>query len=269
MDKLKRLKSILKKMGSVCIAFSGGSDSTFLLKIACLVLPENKLLAVTASSATYPEEELRQAKLLAGKIGARHKIIRTRELRDKKFIANPVNRCYFCKYELFRRLEGLAGRLNLKFVADGSTMSDGSDFRPGNLAKKEWHIRSPLAEAHLSKEDIRRLSRSLGLSTWNKPAEACLASRIPYGVRISHEVLGRIHNAEAYLKKTGLRQVRLRHYNGLCRIEVSKNEMARLLRNRQQVVDKFKKLGYNYVTMDLEGYRTGSMNEVFLKRGKT
>jgi len=261
MDKFKKLKDILKNMDSVLVAYSGGLDSTFLLKVASDVL-QNKVLAVTATSPTYPKEELIFAKKMTKSIGARHKIIRTSELKDKNFISNPPDRCYFCKKELFSRLKKLARRYKLKFVIDASNASDRKDFRPGNRAKDELNIRSPLQEAGLNKEDIRGLSRSLGLATWNKPSLACLASRIPYGRRISHRILGRINQAEVFLKNMGFRQIRIRDYDGLCRIEVFKEDIPELIVKRNTIVKKLKILGYDYITVDLEGYRTGSMNEV-------
>lgn len=264
-EKLARLKRILLEMGSVVIAFSGGVDSAFLLKVASLALPKNKVLAVTAYSATYPKEELLFSKNIARAFGARHKIIRTYELKNKRFVSNPANRCYFCKKELFRKLKDIAKKSKLRFAADASNLSDKKDFRPGNQAKDELNIRSPLQEAGLNKEDIRKLSKALGLSTWNKPSLACLASRIPYGMRISSRLLARIEESEQFLKRLGFEEVRLRHYNGLCRIEVSKDDMPALIRQRNLIVEKLKRLGYNYVTVDLEGYRTGSMNEVLSK----
>lgn len=260
-QKLSRLKKIILEYNSCLIAFSGGVDSTFLLKIASIVLPKNKILAVTARSSTYPKEELLFSKNIARRLGLRHKIIATSELKDKKFISNPTNRCYFCKFELFTKLKSIASKFKLNFVIDASNVSDKLDFRPGNIAKQELKIRSPLAQVGLTKEDIRKLSRKMGLDTWNKPNLACLASRIPYGTRITSGLLKRIDEAERYLKNMGFKQVRLRHYNGLCRIEVLKNDIPYLLSKRNKVIDKLKKLGYNYVTVDLEGYRTGSMNE--------
>jgi uncharacterized protein len=265
MDKLNKLKRILLNYGSCLIAFSGGIDSTFLLKVASIVLPKDKVLAVTADSATYPKEELLLAKKVARIFGVRHKVIDTRELKNKRFSSNPINRCYFCKKELFTKLRNLAREYKLNTILDASNASDKSDFRPGNQAKKELGIRSPLEETGLSKDDVRALSQRLGLKTWDKPSLACLASRVPYGTRITPIVLERIDKAELYLKSLGFRQVRLRHYNGLCRIEVLKTDISRLISKRNRIVDKLKRLGYNYVTVDLEGYRTGSLNEVIKK----
>jgi uncharacterized protein len=261
-QKFIRIKDSIARYGSCVIAFSGGVDSTLLLKIASIVLPKNKILAVTANSPTYPKEELLFSQNIARRLGIRHKIIKTDELKNKKFISNPLNRCYFCKRELFTRLKQIAKKYKLNFVLDASNVSDKKDFRPGSIAKKQLKVRSPFQEAGFTKEDIRNLSRQLGLSTWDKPALACLASRIPYGTEISEKLLERINQAEVYLRRIGFRQVRFRHYDGLCRIEVNKNDIPRLISKRKQVVDKLKELGYNYVTIDLEGYRTGSLNEV-------
>jgi len=244
------------------VAFSGGQDSAFLLKVCSLVLPKANILAVTAVSATYPKDELRKARKLAKDIDVKLKVIKTRELDNKEFSVNSVQRCYFCKKELFSKLISLARENKLNFVLDASNISDKLDYRPGNIAKKELKIKSPLLEAGFDKEDIRKLSKELGLSSWNKPSLACLASRIPYGTKITADLLRRIDQAEAYLTSLGFRQVRLRHYNGLCRIEVEKKHINRLLHNRLAIVEKLKDLGYNYITVDLEGYRTGSLNEV-------
>jgi pyridinium-3,5-biscarboxylic acid mononucleotide sulfurtransferase len=264
-DKFNRLKCIISAYKSVLVAFSGGQDSALLLKVCSLVLPPGKVLAVTAVSATYPKGELSKAKVLARQIGAKLKVIRTVELNNKKFAANPVKRCYFCKRELFSKLILIAKQNKLRFVLDASSLSDQQDFRPGNIAKRQLKIKSPLIQAGFSKEDIRNLSKKLGLSSWNKPSLACLASRIPYGVKITASLLKRIDQAEEYLNSLGFNQVRLRHYNGLCRIEVAKKDIVRLLNKRQQIVERLKDLGYNYITVDLEGYRSGSLNEVIGK----
>jgi len=261
-DKLDHLKRIILSYRSTLIAFSGGQDSAFLLKVCALVLPPDKVMAVTAVSATYPKAELAKAKILVKQIGARHKVIRTAELNNKKFTANSPARCYFCKQELFSKLILIAKRNKLNFVLDASNISDKHDYRPGNLAKRELKIKSPLLEAGFSKEDIRRLSKKLGLSSWNKPSLACLASRIPYGIKITASRLKRIDQAEAYLNRLGFRQVRLRHHHDLCRIEVDKSDIRRLLHKRERIVKRLKDLGYNYITVDLEGYRTGSLNAV-------
>lgn len=259
MDKLKKLKGILKEMGSVLIAYSGGVDSTFLLKVAVDVL-KDKVMAVTAVSPTYQDEELIFSKRLAKELGARYKIIKTDELENERFAANPIERCYFCKKELFSKLQEISAKFNLKVVADASNISDKSDYRPGSKAKEELRVRSPLQEAGFTKNDIRLWSRKLGLRTWNKPAMACLASRIPYGRKITSAILTRINRAEKFLRQLGFPEVRLRHYNGACRIEVFKDNIAALVHKRDLIVRELKKMGYNYVTVDLEGYRTGSMN---------
>jgi uncharacterized protein len=259
MNKLQKIKKILRKMESVLVAYSGGVDSTLLLKVARDILGD-KVLAVTANSPTYPKEELSFSKIMAKKLGVKHKVIKTAELKNNKFTANRGNRCYLCKKELFRKLKEIAKEKKIRFVIDASNLSDRYDFRPGSIAKKELGIRSPLEEAELTKEDIRRLSKDLSLATWNKPSLACLASRIPYGSRISYAVLERINQAELFLKRIGFKQVRLRHYNGLCRIEVFKEDIPELIDKRNLIVKKLKRLGYDYVTLDLEGYRTGSMN---------
>jgi len=260
--KLACLKRKILGYKSCLVAFSGGQDSAFLLKVCSLVLPKTNILAVTAVSATYPKDELPKAKVLAEDIGVRLKVIKTAELKNKKFTANSTLRCYFCKKELFLRLAAIARQNKLNFVLDASNASDKSDYRPGNIAKQELKVRSPLLESGFNKEDIRKLSRSFGLSSWDKPSLACLASRIPYGIKITAGLLKRIDQAEAYLTGLGFRQVRLRHYNGLCRIEVEEKYLNCLIRNRKAIVAKLRNLGYNYITLDLQGYRTGSLNEV-------
>ena len=248
-------------MRSLVLAYSGGVDSTFLLKVAgdCL---GKRLVAVTAYSPTYTRRELALARDLAKSFGVKHRTIHTDEFRDRHFTSNPKNRCYYCKKELFRNLRRIAAKRKFNFVADASTLSDRKDYRPGSRAKKEFMVRSPLEEAGFTKEDVRKYSRQLGLITWNMPAQACLASRIPYGNRIRPEVLRRIERSEHFLKSIGFPEVRLRHYNGLCRIEVPDKDIQRLISRRGEISRKLKKLGYNYITVDLEGYRSGSMNEM-------
>ena len=257
--KLSRLKKILSGLGSVLVAYSGGVDSTFLLKISRDTLG-NKIIAATANSETYPKNELRSSKQMARCFKVKHIIINTRELNNKNFLRNPKNRCYFCKKELFSKLKNIAGKHGIRFVIDATNYSDRKDFRPGNLAKKQLGVRSPLEEARLTKEDIRKLSKKLGLPTWNKPSLACLASRIPYGTEIDKKILNQINRAESFIRDMGFREVRLRHYNSLARIEVAKEDIPRLIAMRRLIIDRLKKLGYNYVTVDLEGYRTGSLN---------
>jgi len=264
-DKFNRLKRIVLKYNSVVVAFSGGQDSALLLKLCALVLPLDNILAVTAISATYPGSELCKAKILAKQIGVKLKVIRTDELNNKNFTENSVRRCYFCKQELFLKLISIAKGNKLNYVLEASNVSDKKDYRPGNIAKKKLGIKSPLLEAGFSKQDIRKLSKKLGLSSWNKPSLACLASRVPYGTKITARLLKRIDRSEEFLNTLGFRQVRLRHYNGLCRIEVKKDDILRLLNKRQTIVNKLKEFGYNYITVDLEGYRTGSLNEVINK----
>lgn len=259
--KFKELGRIISGLDSVVIAFSGGVDSTFLLRVASSLLPKKKIIAVTAVSATYPKSELRLCRKCTSQLGISHKVIRTHELMSKDFSSNPKNRCYFCKKELFTRLNKIARENKFRFVIEASNLSDMKDFRPGSIAKRELNVRSPLEEARLTKEDIRKLSRKFGFVTWDKPSLACLASRIPYGTNIEEKILIRIDKAESFLRRLGFSQVRLRHYNGLCRIEVLKNELPIILKKRNAIVNRLKALGYNYISLDLEGYRTGSMNE--------
>ena len=261
MSKLEKLKKILKKMQSALLAYSGGVDSSFLLKVARDSLGD-KLLAVTAVSPTYPREELDLAKETARRLKARHKIIRTSELENRNFVSNPVDRCYFCKKELFGKLKKIAHNNNLKYVIDASNVTDKKDYRPGARAKKELGIRSPLEEAGFTKNEIRRLSKKFKLRSWDKPALACLASRVPYGRPITPAVLSKVEKAEKLLRAMGFQQVRLRHYDGLCRIEVDAANVETLIKKRNLIIAKLKPLGYNYITVDLEGYRTGSLNEV-------
>lgn len=264
MSKIIKLKRILKNMRSVVIAFSGGLDSTFLLKVAVDTLGRENVFAVTACSETYPKSEFREAKQLAKKIGAKLLIVHTKELESKRFRSNPVNRCYYCKKELFRKLNDIRKRRGLSYVADGTNYDDLKDIRHGMKAAEELGVRHPLLEARITKDDIRIFSKKLKLPTWDKPAFACLASRIPFYTSISKKDLERIGKAEDYLRELGFRQVRVRVHNDIARVEVLKKDFRKLLneKTRSGIVDRLKSLGFIYIAIDLAGYRTGSMHEV-------
>ena len=264
--KLESLKSILSEMGSLLIAYSGGVDSTFLLKVASSVLGD-KVMAVTACSETYPSRELDEAKGSAKILGIKHVIINTNELDDKDFASNPPERCYYCKKELFSKLVELAKQYELNYVADGSNYDDLNDFRPGTKAASEFMIRSPLREAMLTKEEIRTLSKRLNLPTWDKPPQPCLSTRFPYGTKITREELSRVKLAEEFLARFGLKQLRVRIHGDIARIEVPRGDMHIFLDEdiSKEIVGRFKALGYTYVTIDIEGYRMGSMNELLKK----
>lgn len=263
MEKFEKLKGMIKNLGSVIVAFSGGVDSTFLLKVCLDVLGKENVLAVTARSSTYPSRELEEAKELAKSFGANHEIIVSEELEVPGFSENPPERCYYCKKELFGKLVKMARERGFNFVLDGSNADDTGDFRPGMKAKDELGVISPLKEVGLTKAEIRALSQKMGLPTWNKPSFACLASRFPYGERITEEKLNRVGKAEDLLNELGFIQYRVRSHADLARIEVSPEEIERFFERslREKVVAEFKKLGFVYVSLDLTGYRTGSMNE--------
>lgn len=260
--KLKSLKDILSKMESMLLAYSGGVDSTFLLKVAKDVL-KDKVVAVTATSPTYARREIKQAERNARRLRVQQLIIKTDELDNPHFAANPPERCYFCKQELFAQLLKLAKRYNLNYVADAAHLDDVNDFRPGIKAAMELGIRSPLKKAGFTKHDIRMLSKKMKLSTWNKPPCPCLASRFPYGARITKKELLRVERAEELLAKLSIKQFRVRVHGNLVRIEVLKKDIPRLVQrgNSEKIIKKLKSLGYLYITLDLQGYRMGSMNE--------
>ncbi|MFH1594500.1 MAG: ATP-dependent sacrificial sulfur transferase LarE [Candidatus Omnitrophota bacterium] len=261
--KLVYLKKILKEMGSTLVAFSGGVDSAFLLKVASDVL-KDRVVAVIALSATYPPKEAKAAEEICRRFGLRYTTIETDELNNSDFTSNSIKRCYYCKRELFSKLLEVARENDLNFVSEGSNHDDLKDFRPGMKAIKELGVRSPLLESKLTKDEIRQLSKEMGLSTWDKPSFACLSSRFPYGTTITPEELIKVSRAEEFLAGIGFKQLRVRVHGCVARIEILKEDMPLLLKDgvRDQMVKKMKGLGYSYVTMDLEGYRTGSMNEV-------
>jgi uncharacterized protein len=263
-EKHATLRTILQEMQAVAIAYSGGVDSTLLLKVAADVLGP-RVLAMIGRSATYPTAEFEEAMALASGIGARVAVVTTEETDDLKFRENPPDRCYYCKTELFGKLAALAEAEGIPWIADGTIADDAGDFRPGMRAHDEQRVRSPLLEAGFTKLDVRDLSHELGLPTWNKPSLACLSSRFPYGTEITHENLSRVDRAERVLRDAGFTRYRVRfHDERTARIEVGPREIPWLLEPslREQVVGRLKELGFTYVTLDLQGYRTGSMNEV-------
>lgn len=259
---LKGLQNILSSMESVLIAYSGGVDSTFLLKVALDVLGD-KVLAVTSDSPTITRKELSYARNMAKELGANHIVLKTDEMECKDFIKNSSQRCFWCKSELFTKLNDLAKKHGINYVVDGSNYSDTSDFRPGLEAARKLRVRSPLIEAQVTKEDIRNLLKTWGLSIWNKPATACLSSRVPYGQSISVDLLNRIEKAEDRLHKSGFKQVRVRDHNDIARIEISGGDFSKLLDPgvKDLISRSLKELGYKYIAVDLDGYRTGSLNE--------
>jgi uncharacterized protein len=258
----EELKEILRATGGILVAFSGGVDSTFLLKVAHMVLGE-QAIALTTSSPTAPPGELEAAEKLAKLIGCEHVVVASHELENPSFSQNPVNRCYFCKDELYRICRLQADRLGVSTVVDGTNMDDLKDHRPGLKAAKEWRIRHPLVEARMTKDDIRRYSRQLELPSWNKPAIACLSSRIPYGIEINAGKLEKIATCERFLQELRFREFRVRYHGDLVRIELAPEEIDRLFDpiTREAIVERFKEIGFTFVSLDLQGYRTGSMNE--------
>ena len=262
-QKLELLKSNLNKLGSIAIAFSGGVDSTFLLKVAHDTLGENAI-GITIQGIMHSSREIEEAKEYSKEMGAKHILVPVEKFEVEEFINNDPLRCYYCKKEVFTNIKNIALSHNIKYVADGTNVDDLGDYRPGMKALEELDIISPLKEAGMTKQDIRMLSKELGLKTYDKPSFACLASRVPYGEKITNEKLRRIEKSEDYLLSLGFRQFRVRCHSDIARIEVSPEEISKFFNEdfMKQIHDELQKFGFKYVTLDLFGYRTGSMNEV-------
>ncbi|MEP7342807.1 MAG: ATP-dependent sacrificial sulfur transferase LarE [Acidobacteriota bacterium] len=262
LSKERELRRLLRDMESVIIAYSGGVDSAYLAYLAAIELGA-RALAVTGESPSYPDFQRQDALAVVKQFGIPHEFIFTEEIHDPNYQANPANRCYFCKHELFTKLAEVAEQRGYAFVCDGNNADDVGDYRPGRQAAKELNVRSPLIEAGLAKSEIRQLSARAGLPVWDRPASACLSSRIPYGMPVTIEKLSVIERGEARLRALGFRQMRVRHHGDVARIEIAPEEMPNALNVEmaQRIATAFKQLGFKFVTLDLEGYRTGALNE--------
>ncbi|OHD70747.1 MAG: TIGR00268 family protein [Spirochaetes bacterium RBG_16_49_21] len=266
--KLIELKKIIKTYGRTVVAYSGGSDSTFLLKICADVLGTERVIAATGSSETYTPGELSFARRIARDLRVRHVIIETDELHDELFSSNTKLRCYHCKSNFYSKLASFARSEHIDFVLDGTNIDDKKDYRPGMKAAREWGVKSPLAQAGMTKGDIRRYSKKMGLISWDKPASPCLASRIPYGSRITKEKLSMIAEAEEFIRGMGFKTIRVRHHDSTARIEIPLRDLPRIIRKdmREKIGDRLKRIGFCWVSLDIEGFKSGSLNRA-LDRG--
>ena len=262
--KYEHLKSLLKEMGGIVVGYSGGVDSTFLAKVATDVLGD-QALSVAAISESYPKAEREEGRQFAEQLGLNYIEVETSELENPEYRRNESNRCFFCKQELMIHLQQVANERGIEVISLGTVTDDLGDYRPGQSAAKQAGARFPLVEADLSKDDVRALSQALEIPTWDKPAFACLSSRFPYGEEITREKLEMVEQAEDVLREMGFRQFRVRHHNNLARVEVAPEEMESLFRQGETVYQRLKDIGYQYIAMDLKGYRSGSMNEVLVQ----
>jgi pyridinium-3,5-biscarboxylic acid mononucleotide sulfurtransferase len=267
-ERLGELEAIVAPCGSALVAFSGGVDSSLVLAIAARALPTEKVLAVTSNNETYLPSELDLAREFAGSLGVEHLVVNTRELDDPNYASNPTNRCYFCKSTLYSDLSRLAEERGYSCIVDGANRDDEGDYRPGRKAAKELGVVSPLSLAGVGKAEVRELAKHLGLSSWDKPALACLSSRFPYGQEITPEKLSQVARAEEFLRREGFRQVRVRHHGEIARLEVGPDEMERAFALRARISAKLKDAGFLYVALDLSGYESGSLNATLARKGK-